>query len=188
MPFAVPLFILDLLDPAINLLVWEHINDPEVISLPDHDIDGIIEPWKHKGCFTFDEEVNKADVFAFYVDKIIFVVLNIHKERSDVGDEGCGLVVEEFYVRVDLLVNLLSQLNPQLVRQLVLEIYDVLFPFLDLVFNHLFDLREEAVAYVVFLLYRVQNGQFPFEVSLRRVVGTQNRRERPGRKRKRNDS
>jgi len=72
------------------------------------------------------ERLTLSDIFGLLVDVVLLLNVEGPHERADPDDEGLVLALEEVDRLIDLLVNLHGQLDPDLVRELLDEVHNVL--------------------------------------------------------------
>ena len=89
-----------------SLVISDQVDDSEVVSLSDNDVNCVIEARKDEGSLALENEVDVVDGLALEVHVLIFLVLYRYEHGTDPGHERQGLVSKERYFFVDLVVDL----------------------------------------------------------------------------------
>ena len=101
------------------------VDDTEMVTLFDFDVDGVFILWKDKPCLSFGQKAYLVDIITFKIHVLLVLEERWLEQRTDPGDEGGRLVLQKLDALVLLFVDVDRQLNLQLVRLFVQEALDL---------------------------------------------------------------
>lgn len=152
------------------IIVRNEIDDAEVVSFSNQDVNCVIVSRKHEASLAFKDEVNVVHMLAFHVNVLVFLELHRYEHRTDPSDKWNRLLLEKLNILVDFLMNLLGQFKLQMVRQFRLEIAYIEFLLLVFIIDESPDLIKKLETDIVLFLDLVQSRHLFFYLGLLSVL------------------